>query len=173
MQTEDSDGVQYVFGYFGTFRGDENPRWIFPRHRFQIANPNQENIVGQFISSTWFNKDYSVGEKQEYLVVGIKGGFSYNVITRLINGALASRGHNRLTELEKMQKIVVKEYFVISTATAKTLHENHRTNDGFNVTLNNESNKINLILSLRKTMKTLRVSLPSFESIPIECAEDN
>ncbi len=171
--TEDSNGIQYILGYFGKFVGEEYPRWIFPRHRFQIPDPNQENIVGQFISSTWFNKDYPVGEKHEYLVVGIKGGFSYNNITSLINGALASRGHNRLTELERMQKIVVKEYFVIPAVTTKTLHENHRKSDGFNVTLNNESNKIQLILKLRTAFKTLSVSLPSFESIPIECAENN
>ena len=139
------------------------PRWCFPRHRFQFADPNTRSPMGQFITSNWFGREAPIGEKREYLVVGIRGNFSYNNITCLVNGALMSRGHNRLTELERNQGIVKKEYFVIPGGVTRMLYEN--TTIG-HTTLNNISNNMTLTLSIRSLENSLLVSLPSFEIIP-------
>lgn len=163
QNTCDSNGIQYIFGYFATGRDDDMPRWCFPRHRFQFANPNTRSPMGQFITSNWFGREAPIGEKREYLVVGIRGKFSYNNITCLVNGALMSRGHNRLTELERNQGIVKKEYFVIPGGVTRTLYEN--TTIG-HTTLNNISNNVTLTLCIRSLENSLLVSLPSFEIIP-------
>ena len=62
--TYDSDGVQYIFAYK---TGDG---WKFPRHRFQVTNPDVK--AGQFISSMWFSNIYSMKEDIEFLVVELR-----------------------------------------------------------------------------------------------------
>jgi len=68
-----------------------------------------------------------------------------------------------LTELERNQGIVKKEYFVIPGGVTRMLYEN--TTIG-HTTLNNISNNMTLTLSIRSLENSLLVSLPSFEIIP-------
>ena len=70
-----------------------------------------------------------------------------------------------LTELEKMQGIVVKEHFVIPGGTTRALVETKKNIDTFNLTLKNDSKTIELTLSLRKLDNGLYVSLPSFSKV--------
>ena len=139
--TFDTNSIQYVFAYFvpAEANREENvDRWRIPRHRFQLTNTSGTDTLGQYITSNWWSRTRPVGEKREYLIIGVRGHFNYPNIIGLVNGALGSRGNNRLTELERMQGIVIKEHFVIPGGNTRALAETNRTEDCFNVALDND-----------------------------------
>tara|TARA_Y100000591_G_C21743595_1_gene650681 strand:+ start:600 stop:1145 length:546 start_codon:yes stop_codon:yes gene_type:complete len=166
--TFDTNGIQYIFAYFVRAEANKEDgvdRWRIPPHRFQLGNTCSSATMGQFITTNWWSRTRPIGEKREFMIIGVKGHFRYSEILSLINGALGSRGHNRLTELEKMQGIVVKEHFVIPGGTTRALVETKKNIDTFNLTLKNDSKTIEITLSLRKLDNGLYVSLPSFSKV--------
>lgn len=166
--TFDTEGIQYIFAYFVTAEANKEDgvdRWRIPPHRFQLGNTSSCDTMGQFITTNWWSRTLPIGQKREFMIIGVKGHFRYSEILSLINGALGSRGHNRLTELEKMQGIVVKEHFVIPGGTTRALVENKKNTDTFNLTLMNDAKTIELTLSLRSWQNGLYISLPSFSKV--------
>ena len=182
--TFDTEGIQYIFAYFVTAEANKEDgvdRWRIPPHRFQLGNTSSCDTMGQFITTNWWSRTLPIGQKREFMIIGVKGHFRYSEILSLINGALGSRGHNRLTELEKMQGIVVKEYFVIPGGTTRALveksftdwlasnggkiNEGKRNENAFNLTLKNDAETMELTLSLRSWQNGLYVSLPSFSKV--------
>ena len=158
--TTDKSGVQYIFAIwekdeFNIFR------WKFMRHRFQI-NENNTQICGDFITSMWFSQEKPPNAVQEFLIVGIKDSFNYNQITALVNGAFASRRNHKLTEIEKMQGIVLKDHFVLSVEDIVKFTTDNKVNECAHIQLNGKNNILNLSLLLRNFGKSIYISLPSF-----------
>lgn len=122
QQTFDKYGIQYIFAY-----KTENG-WRFPRHRFQIANP--ETQMGQFISSIWYADVCPLSKNLEFLVVGVKGNINYNLITSLVNGSQLSYGINRLSDLEKSSGIQFKDYYCYTSSECTVLYNNNKNHNG-------------------------------------------
>lgn len=153
--TFDSDGVQYIFAY-KTCDG-----WKFPRHRFQVTNPDVK--AGQFISSMWFSNIYSLKEDIEFLVVGVKGAVDYIHITSLVNGSLMSYGNNNLSLFEKSSGIKFKDYYTYSSEQCYNFYNNYKNEDGFfNIYLTGDEGSI-LNIALRCMDDGLYVTTPCFE----------
>ena len=164
--TFDTDGIQYIFAYFVRAEANKEDgvdRWRIPPHRFQLGDTSSSSTMGQFITTNWWSRTRPIGEKREFMIIGVKGHFRYSQILSLINGALGSRGHNRLTELEKMQDIVIKEHFVIPGGTTRALVENKKNTDTFNLTLMNDAKTIELTLSLRSWQNGLCIFAQLFK----------
>jgi hypothetical protein len=157
--TSDANGVQYIFAIM---EEDEYSifRWKFMRHIFQLNNVAP--ISGDFITSMWFSKEKPLNIAQEFLVVGIKGSIDYNQITSLVNGAVASRNNNRLTKLEKMQKIVFKDHFILSSEEIIKFTDNHTITEGGNISMLGENYDSTLEFHARNFGKTIYITLPSF-----------
>ncbi len=169
--TFDTNGIQYIFAYFVRAEANKEDgvdRWRIPPHRFQLGNTSSSATMGQFITTNWWSRTRPIGEKREFMIIGVKGHFRYSEILSLINGALGSRGHNRLTELEKMQGIFVKEHFVIPGGATRALVENKKNTDTVNHTLMNDAKTIELMLSLRSWKNGLYISLPNFSKVERE-----
>ena len=167
--TADSEGIQYIFAYFIPAEADREMgvgRWYIPRHRFQLANPNSNRTMGQFITSNWWSRTRPIGERREYLILGIRGGFNYTDITSLINGALSSRGHNQLTEVERMHHIVIKEHFVFPANWTATWAATRGSNRGSsNVHFTSDNMTMRLTLSVRDLDGSLYICLPNFQKV--------
>jgi hypothetical protein len=153
--TFDSDGVQYIFAY-KTCDG-----WEFPRHRFQVINPDVKS--GQFISSMWYSNVFSLNENLEFLVVGVKGAIDYRQVTSLVNGSLMSYGSNILSRFEKSCGIEFKDYYIYSSEKCTNLYNNYKNEDGFfNIYLSGTQGSI-LNIAIKCMDDGLHVTTPSFE----------
>jgi hypothetical protein len=150
--TFDSDGVQYIFAY-KTCEG-----WEFPRHRFQVINPDVKS--GQFISSMWYSNVFSLNENLEFLVVGVKGAIDYRQVTSLVNGSLMSYGSNILSRFEKSE---FKDYYTYSAEKCTNLYNNYKNEDGFfNIYLSGTQGSI-LNIAIKCMDEGLYITTPSFE----------
>ena len=153
--TFDSDGVQYIFAY-KTCDG-----WEFPRHRFQLINPDVKS--GQFITSMWYSNVFSLNENLEFLVVGVKGAIDYIQVTSLVNGSLMSYGSNILSRFEKSSGIEFKDYYSYSSEKCTNLYNNYKNEDEFfNIYLSGTQGSI-LNISIKCIDNGLYVTTPSFE----------
>ena len=153
--TFDSDGVQYIFAY-KTCDG-----WEFPRHRFQVINPDVKS--GQFISSMWYSNMHSLKDNMEFLVVGVKGAIDYRQVTSLVNGSLMSYGNNNLSRFEKSSGIEFKDYYIYSSEKCTNLYNNFKNEDGFfNICLTGSQGSI-LNIAIKCMDEDLYVTTPSFE----------
>ena len=155
QMTHDSDGIQYVFAY------KTSDGWEFPRHRFQVINPNVKS--GQFISSMWYSNVYSLKDNLEFLVVGVKGAVDYRQITSPVNGSLMSYGSNTLSRFEKSSGISFKDYYYYSSNNCIQLYNNNKNVDGFfNICLTGSDGSI-LNIGIKCMDEGLYVTTPSFD----------
>lgn len=155
--TYDSEGVQYIFAY------KTSDGWEFPRHRFQVINPDIKS--GQFISSMWYSNIHKLKDNLEFLVVGVKGAIDYIQITSLVNGSLMSYGNNSLSRFEKSSGIHFKDYYYYSSENSTKLFNNYKNEDGFfNICLTGSGgSKLNIAMKCMD--EGLYITTPSFEII--------
>lgn len=156
QHTYDYDGVQYIFAY----RAEDG--WSFPRHRFQICDDNSKK--GQYLTSNWFSKIYSLKEDLEFMIVGVKGNVDYINITSLVNGAFASYGNNDISRFEKSAGIYFKDYYNYSSKDSVNLYNNNKNNDDiFNLKILGKYSNSAIFLNVKPMDDGLYVSTPSFE----------
>ena len=166
--TYDSRGAQYILGVWGEEHlGDYEKRWRFLRHRFQLTSNNGDdnNVVGQYITSNWFSHIYKSDEEQEYLVMGVKGNFQYSTLAALANGARICRGRDKLTVIESDQGVIFKEHFVISPEECEKIHNNNVPDMEriFNILIKGKYSNSELSFSSRIMGKGIYMTLPTFQ----------
>jgi len=153
--TFDSDDIQYIFAY------KTSDGWEFPRHRFQIPNPDVKR--GQFISSMWYSNMHPLKDNMEFLVVGVKGAVNYRQVTSLVNGSLMSYGSNKLSRFEKSSGINFKDYYMYSSEMCTNLYNNYKNEkDFFNIYLKGIEGSV-LSIAVKCMDEGLYVTTPSFE----------
>ena len=155
--TTDSNGLQYIFA---VWEEDEHAifRWKFMRHRFQINS--DKTVTGDFITSMWWSQEKPLTVSQEFLIVGIKGDFKYSEITALTNGAFASRNNHNLTSVEKMQGIVFKDHFILTSETIIKFTNENTLTESKHIQLNGKKSVLSILA--RNFGKHIYISLPSF-----------
>ncbi len=159
--TYDHEGLQYVFGYL-----DKNRGWRFVPHRFQIVNEPNQTVVGQFITSLWFSHIYNPNTVQQYMILGIRGQYSYSALNQLADED-DSNGKNRSPCRERLAigrggNVVFKDYFEISAAETKALADDCTLDETKVANTKGIINNSTLSLRMRKYNGGLYVTLPSF-----------
>lgn len=159
--THDHEGLQYVFGYL-----DENRVWRFILHRFQIVNKPNQTVVGEFLTSLWFSHIYNSNTVQMYMILGIRGQYSYSMLNQLAeeddsNGKNKSPC-NEWSAIGRGGNVVFKDYFEISAADTKALVDDCTLDETKVVNTKGIINNSSLSLRMRKYNGGLYVTLPSF-----------
>ncbi len=78
--THAHDGIHYYFAYFS----HKNDKWILSNYRF-LLNKYKKNgnnrLLGQYITSTWFNSQQNQDKCMKFIVFGVKNiNYKYKVI---------------------------------------------------------------------------------------------
>ena len=168
--TFDTKGIQYIFAY----KSDEG--WVFPRHRFQLANLDTHRVYGQFIRDIWYRAEHKITSNMEFLIVGIKGGFNYNTITSLVNGSFMSYSKNKLSDYERANNICFKDYYYLSSKNCVNYYNNnkHLSIEGnAELELVGENFRSRLILKTGFHNECIYVTTPTFMKEKINKEQDS
>ena len=165
QNTHDNEGIQYIFGYLDKKRG-----WRFPQHRFQLVLEPSGTIVGQYLTSNWYSQMYDRNTIQRYMIIGIRGGFSYSQITAFITTQLVNTNKS-FPDIICPQgcSVVFYDYFEVSAAKTTELMDKCELNETKVVNLSGHrvfSDCSLLSLRIRLYNGGLYVTLPCFVRTP-------
>ena len=156
QQTCDSDGNQYLFGYFVKGEG-----WCLPPHRFQIVETNEKQASGQYLTSNWFAKIVNSETDNNYVIIGVKNSFSYSSIKSLLDSA-GENFTDYLTPEETEANITFKDIFTLTDEKINDLLTNGKNNDTFEIPFMGRYQDSILTLRGRMYKDGLYITLPSF-----------
>lgn len=160
QQTRDRAGVQYIFGYF-----IKNQGWQFAPHRFQLHHVKDNILRGQFLTSLWFSHIYHADQAQNYMILGLRGGFSYSKVTQIVNKWDWNSGRCAdisLSQMAKMPSIVFWDTFRIDAKKTTNLINSHQEGELFVLDLHGHLLNCELSLRARRHHGGLYMTLPDF-----------
>ena len=162
----DRTGIQYIFGYF-----IKNKGWQFVPHRFQLHQEVKNIARGQFLTSLWFSHIYHLDQVQNYMILGIRGGFSYANITQTTNQWDGNNGGHieaNWSEIVRIPNLVFWDTFRIDGLKTTHLINSHLDNELFVLDILGHIFKHKLSLRARRYQGGLYVTLPDFvRSLPV------
>ena len=164
QKTRDQFGYQYILGF-----KNKNGQWVFPRHRFQIADP--KICFGQFLTDIWFQDTYYFNNNEinnlEFLILGIKNNIDYIRITSLVNEVIKNQINNKLSETEKSVGIIFKDYFTYNKK--KLIGDYNNSNkdiqEEYELVFTGKLKESTLIFKMRYIENGIYLTLPSFSKI--------
>ncbi len=164
QNTRDNEGIQYIFGYL-----DKKLGWRFPQHRFQLILEPSGTIVGQYLTSIWYSQMYDRNTIQRYMIIGIRGGFSYSQITAFVNTQLLNTNKSFPDVIcPQGCSVVFHDYFEVSADRTTELLDKCEPDETkvVNVSGHSVCSRCVLSLRIRKYNGGLYVTLPGFIRTP-------
>ena len=154
---KDNTGVQYIFAYF-----IKNAGWKLCQQFFRITHKEDSYILGQYLTSLWYSHIYRAGDIQRYMVIGVRGGFSVLLLSKIINVWDKNSGGEQEGFPAFPSNIVFKDIYKVPIArTVKEINE-RQEEETFLFPINGKYTRTPLTLRARKIQNGLYMTLPDF-----------
>jgi len=162
MENNDYKSCKFVLAYFDY----KDFVWYVQQRRFMLTlYENKNKLLGQFIQSSWFQKEYSKNNQALFVVLKVKKSCSTKTIEKDMNSL-----KNPFPTLYDIPPYVIRaSYFVLPWNIMAGCHKKACEEDGFDFTLrahNNPWDKLSLKIYKNTSNDNILITLPSFE-IPL------
>ena len=155
------DGNKFVLAYFDY----KDFVWYVQPRRFLLSKCENKNILlGQFIQSIWFQKEYTKNSQALFVVLKVKQDCSTKTIEKDMNGL-----KNPFPTLYDIPPYATNaSYFIMPCNIMSGCHKKASEEDGFGFTLrahNNPWDKLSIKIYKNPQTDNILITLPSFETL--------
>ena len=141
-------GMKYIFGYYNS----EDKCWrIQPRKFILLKDESSKELIGQFLQSLWYNKEYDINDKIHFVVLSVNNLKSNIDIEKDMN-----KIKNPFPTLHDIPYYCFSAYYVLSYTIIQNCLFEFKFKDSIEFTLK----------SVNNSMQTLTIKIYKHDKYP-------